>query len=91
MTAAGWYNHPVAFGALAQLGERYAGSVEVTGSSPVCSTKQKDIGMSRCPFVLCSLEGLGPERGPGEKRSFRWKVRRPGGHSETEVEQGHRQ
>ncbi len=25
-------------GALAQLGERHAGSVEVTGSSPVCST-----------------------------------------------------
>ena len=26
------------FGALAQLGERYTGSVEVTGSIPVCST-----------------------------------------------------
>ena len=25
------------FGALAQLGARHAGSVEVTGSSPVCS------------------------------------------------------
>ena len=29
----------VAFGALAQLGERNAGSVEVTGSIPVGSTK----------------------------------------------------
>jgi hypothetical protein len=28
-------------GALAQLGERYTGSVEVSGSSPLCSTKGK--------------------------------------------------
>jgi hypothetical protein len=28
------------YGALAQLGERYAGSVEVTGSSPVCSIQK---------------------------------------------------
>ena len=28
------------FGALAQLGERYTGSVEVSGSIPLCSTKQ---------------------------------------------------
>ncbi len=27
-----------AVGALAQLGERYTGSVEVSGSSPLCST-----------------------------------------------------
>ena len=26
-------------GALAQLGERFAGSEEVSGSSPLCSTK----------------------------------------------------
>lgn len=32
----------MAQGALAQLGERYAGSVEVTGSNPVCSTKSKE-------------------------------------------------
>lgn len=29
------------YGALAQLGERYTGSVEVSGSIPLCSTKQK--------------------------------------------------
>ncbi len=29
-----------AHGALAQLGERHAGSVEVAGSSPACSTNQ---------------------------------------------------
>ena len=28
------------FGALAQLGERYTGSVEVSGSIPLCSTNQ---------------------------------------------------
>lgn len=28
----------VLFGALAQLGERYTGSVEVSGSIPLCST-----------------------------------------------------
>lgn len=27
------------YGALAQLGERYTGSVEVSGSIPLCSTK----------------------------------------------------
>lgn len=31
--------YPVAeYGALAQLGERYTGSVEVSGSIPLCST-----------------------------------------------------
>ena len=30
-----WYYHQV--GALAQLGARHTGSVEVTGSNPVCS------------------------------------------------------
>ena len=29
----------VDYGALAQLGERYTGSVEVIGSIPTCSTK----------------------------------------------------
>ena len=28
------------YGVLAQLGARHTGSVEVTGSNPVCSTKQ---------------------------------------------------
>jgi hypothetical protein len=28
------------YGALAQLGERYTGSVEVSGSIPLCSTKR---------------------------------------------------
>ena len=32
-------NMALAFGALAQLGERYTGSVEVSGSIPLCSTK----------------------------------------------------
>ena len=30
------------YGALAQLGERYTGSVEVIGSIPTCSTKTVD-------------------------------------------------
>lgn len=31
------------FGALAQLGERYAGSVEVSGSIPLCSISEKPL------------------------------------------------
>ncbi len=30
--------HQIAYGAVAQLGERYTGSVEVGGSSPLSST-----------------------------------------------------
>lgn len=33
-------------GALAQLGVRYAGSVEVAGSSPVCSIKKSRLNKS---------------------------------------------
>ena len=32
-------------GALAQLGERYTGSVEVSGSIPLCSTKTKILSL----------------------------------------------
>jgi hypothetical protein len=37
-------------GALAQLGERRAGSAKVTGSSPVCSIQKA--------LILCRSEGL---------------------------------
>ena len=33
----------ITYGALAQLGERYTGSVEVSGSSPLCSTTRKPL------------------------------------------------
>ena len=36
------------FGALAQLGERYTGSVEVSGSIPLCST----IGRISEPYIV---------------------------------------
>lgn len=35
------YNNPIKFGVLAQLGERYAGSVEVRGSIPLRSIRTK--------------------------------------------------
>ncbi|CAI8943036.1 hypothetical protein EMIT013CA1_90104 [Bacillus sp. IT-13CA1] len=39
------------YGALAQLGERYTGSVEVSGSSPLCSISET-LGISRVSFLL---------------------------------------
>lgn len=47
-------------GVLAQLGERYAGSVEVTGSSPVRSTMLKIKPVSAGFFIL-SVLSLGSE------------------------------
>lgn len=40
----------VLFGALAQLGERYTGSVEVSGSIPLCSTKKRQSVKADCLF-----------------------------------------
>ena len=40
-------------GALAQLGARHTGSVEVTGSSPVCSTYFQAAGEKFSPVILC--------------------------------------
>ena len=56
-------------GALAQLGERNAGSVEVTGSIPVGSTKflifphqKKKPDISVWLFALARLKGTGRDR-----------------------------
>lgn len=38
-------------GALAQLGERYTGSVEVSGSSPLCSISES-LDISRGFFIV---------------------------------------
>ena len=60
------------YGVLAQLGARHTGSVEVTGSNPVCSIKKvhnpaltkiwickfKDIYSGRCFLVYLSLNGF---------------------------------
>ena len=40
------------FGALAQLGERYTGSVEVSGSIPLCSTKKHGKSLMRFAVLL---------------------------------------
>ena len=40
------------FGALAQLGARHTGSVEVTGSNPVCSTERYAEGFLRTIFLF---------------------------------------
>lgn len=42
-------------GALAQLGERYTGSVEVSGSSPLCSILET-LDTSRVSFLLLFLK-----------------------------------
>ncbi len=44
-------------GALAQLGERFAGSEEVIGSSPICSTFKKPIHLAK-PDGLVFLIGV---------------------------------
>ena len=43
--------HAICFGALAQLGERNTGSVEVSGSIPLSSTKQETVAERRGFFV----------------------------------------
>ena len=48
-------------GALAQLGARHTGSVEVTGSSPVCSTYFQAAGeffsMQKQVYKMCFISG----------------------------------
>ena len=45
------------YGVLAQLGERYTGSVEVSGSIPLCSTK-KSRSKERDFFIHCESNGI---------------------------------
>ena len=55
------------FGALAQLGARHTGSVEATGSSPVCSmfkTLQIREGVLARFFVFCFLVFRVPQSHP---------------------------
>lgn len=43
------------YGVLAQLGERYTGSVEVSGSIPLCSTMESVIVMIADFFLYVNL------------------------------------
>ena len=45
-------------GALAQLGARHTGSVEVTGSSPVCSTYFQAAGENFSPVIFMLKAGV---------------------------------
>ncbi len=45
-------------GALAQLGARHTGSVEVTGSSPVCSTYFQAAGEKFSPVIFMLKAGV---------------------------------
>ena len=47
-------------GALAQLGARHTGSVEVTGSSPVCSTYFQAAGENFSPVIFMLKSGVYP-------------------------------
>ena len=59
------------FGALAQLGARHTGSVEVRGSNPLCSTKKEQHPLGCLLFFhLEILGGFEPERVPALRKQF---------------------
>ena len=56
-------------GALAQLGERYTGSVEVSGSIPLCSTKTKNLCIPMSTEVFSRFRSV---HLPIQRFSFLW-------------------